>query len=247
MSSCIVVLYTTVLALSGASVRAQPSAPASASEADRLYAARGAGTEARRAADLWSSALERNAQDFESAWKLARACYWLGSHLKGDELRRQFERGMTAAQAAIRIAPNKPDGHFWLAANMAGLAESQGMRAGLHYRTPIRESLEKVLQIDPGYQQGSADRALGRWYFKVPGLFGGSKKESEAHLRKSLTYNPQSTASWYFLAETLIALDRKSEARAALQKVIDAPFDPEWTPEDREWKDKARLKLNELH
>jgi hypothetical protein len=120
------------------------------------------------------------------------------------------------------------------------------MRAGLRYRTPIRESLEKVLQIDPAYLQGSADRALGRWYYKVPGLFGGSKKESEAHLRKSLTYNPQSTASWYFLAETLIAMDRKAEARAALQKVIDAPFDPDWTPEDREWKEKARQKLSEL-
>ena len=247
MSSCIVVLYTTLLALAGTGwVQNAPPGPASASDADRLDAARGAGTEARRAAELWSGALERNAQDFDAAWKLARACYWLGSHLKGDELRRQFERGMEAAQAAIRIAPDRPEGHFWLAANMAGLAESQGMRAGLRYRTPIRENLEKVLQIDPAYQQGSADRALGRWYFKVPGLFGGSKKESEAHLRKSLTYNPQSTASWYFLAETLFALDRKSEARAALQKVIDAPFDPEWTPEDREWKEKARQKLSEL-
>jgi tetratricopeptide (TPR) repeat protein len=235
------------LALAGASwaqVPVREQAPQS--DADRLYASRGAGTEARRAADLWSAALARNAQDFESAWKLARACYWLGSHLQGDELRAQYERGMSAAQAATRIAPNRPEGHFWLAANMAGLAESQGMRAGLRYRTPIRESLEKVLQIDPAYLQGSADRALGRWYYKVPGLFGGSKKESEAHLRKSLTYNPQSTASWYFLAETLIAMDRKAEARAALQKVIDAPFDPDWTPEDREWKEKARQKLSEL-
>ena len=39
---------------------------------------------------------------------------------------------MAAAEAAVRIAPGKPDGHFWLAANMAGLAESQRMRAGLH-------------------------------------------------------------------------------------------------------------------
>ncbi len=247
MSSCIVVLYTTVLALAGAGWTQNAAAQQPAqSEADRLYASRGAGTEARRAAELWSAALAQNGQDFESAWKLARACYWLGSHLKSDEVRVQFERGMAAAQAAIRIAPNKPDGHFWLAATMAGLAESQGMRAGLHYRTPIRESLEKVLQVDPAYQQGSADRALGRWYYKVPGLFGGSKKESEAHLRKSLTYNPQSTASWYFLAETLIAMDRKAEARAALQKVIDAPFDPEWTPEDREWKERAAQKIREL-
>ena len=93
------------------------------------------------------------------------------------------------------------------------------MRQGLKYRTPIREALEKVLQIDPAYQNGSADRALGRWYYKVPGLFGGSKKKSEEHLRKSLTYDPQSTASRFFLAETLFELesqgrrDRRAAAR----------------------------------
>ena len=120
---------------------------------------------------------------------------------------------------------------------MGALAESFGMSQGIKYRKPIRESLETVLRLDPAFQQGSADRALGRWYFKVPGLFGGSNQKSEEHLRKSLTYNPNSTASWFFLAETL---DRHGpqgrSARQALQKVLDAPFDPDWTPEDREWK-----------
>jgi hypothetical protein len=100
-----------------------------------------------------------------------------------------------------------------------------------------------VLMIDPGFQKGSADRALGRWYFKVPGLFGGSRKKSEEHLRKSLTYDPNSTASHYFLAETLLDMDRKDDARAELQKVIDAPLDPDWTPEDRDFKEKARRLL----
>ena len=48
---------------------------------------------------------------------------------------------------------------------------------------------------------GSADRALGRWYFKVPRLFGGNKKLAEEHLKASLTYNPDATISHYFLAE----------------------------------------------
>ena len=82
------------------------------------------------------------------------------------------------------------------------------MRQGLKYRGDIRDELLTVLKLDPAFQQGSADRALGRWYFKVPGLFGGSKKKSEEHLRKSLTYNPNSTASHFFLAETLI--DRRT-------------------------------------
>ena len=99
--------------------------------------------------------------------------------------------GIAAGRAAIALAPNKPEGHFWVAANMGALAESFGMRQGLKYRGDIKDELETVLRLDPAFQQGSADRALGRWYYKVPGLFGGSNKKSEEHLRKSLTYNPE--------------------------------------------------------
>ena len=129
---------------------------------------------------------------------------------------------------------------------MGALAESFGMRQGLKYRGDIKNELLLVLKLDPAFQQGSADRALGRWYFKVPGLFGGSNAKSEEHLRKSLTYNPDSSASHFFLAETLIAMNRKADARAELQKVIDGPTDPDWAPEDREFKDKARRLLATL-
>ena len=123
---------------------------------------------------------------------------------------------------------------------MGALAESFGLRAGLKYRKPIKDELETVLRLDPAFQQGSADRALGRWYAKVPGLFGGSNKLAEEHLRASLKYNPNSTASHFFLAELLLDDGRKAEARAELQKVLDAPLDPDWTPEDREFKAKER-------
>ena len=103
-----------------------------------------------------------------------------------------------------------------------------------------------MLRLDPAFQQGSADRALGRWYFKVPGLFGGSKQKSEEHLRQSLTYNPNSTASLFFLAETLIDENRKHEARTVLASVLASPVDPEWAPEDREFKTRARRQLAEV-
>ena len=150
---------------------------------------------------------------------------------------------MEAGRQASVLEPTRPEGYFWMAASMGSLAESFGMRQGLKYRTPIREALEKVLQIDAAYQNGSADRALGRWYFKVPGLFGGSNKKSEEHLRKSLTYDQNSNASRFFLAETLFELNRKAEAIAELQKVIDGPVNPEWAPEDREFKQQAAERL----
>ena len=230
----------------GPAVQSGGATTAAAGDPDTLYANRSDLASAQRAADLWAAAVAANPRNVDAAWKLARARYWLGGHLPGDQQKRMLESGVEAARLAIAAAPNRPEGHFWMAANMGALAESFGIRAGMKYRTPIREALERVLAIDAAFQKGSADRALGRWYFKVPGLFGGSNRKSEEHLRKSLTYDPNSTASHYFLAETLLDMGRKAEARAELQRVIDAPFDPDWTPEDREFKEKAKGLLGKM-
>jgi tetratricopeptide (TPR) repeat protein len=216
---------------------------ATAEDPDLLYADRTNLASAQRAAALWEERLGRDPMSFESAWKLARAHYWLGGHAAIDVRRKQYERGIEAGKRAISIGPRRPEGHFWMAANMGALAESYGLRAGLKYRGAIKDALETVLEIDPAFQHGSADRALGRWYQKVPGLFGGSRTKSVEHLRRSLTYNPNSTASHYFLAETLFDMNQRAEARAELQKVLDAPIDPEWAPEDREFKEKAKARL----
>ena len=102
------------------------------------------------------------------------------------------------------MQPNRPEGHFWTAANMGALAESFGLRAGLKYRKPIKERSRRSAP-DPAFRQGSADRALGRWYAKVPGLFGGDDKLAEQHLRESLMYNPQQ--------HRLALLSRRADAR----------------------------------
>jgi len=215
--------------------------PLLAQSADALYADRATLASARRAADLWSTALANNPRDFDGAWKLARADYWLGGHVPKSEQHGFYDKGIEAARRAIEIDPKKPEGHFWLAANMGALAESSGF-AGLRYRKPIKTELETVLRLDPAFLEGSADRALGRWYDKVPRLFGGSRKQAEEHLKASLKYKDDSAITHYFLAELYADDGRVAEARTELQKVLDAPIDPEWVPEDREWK----LKANQL-
>ena len=178
-----------------------------------MYADRANLASARRAADIWAAELAAQSARFDAAWKLARADYWLGGHAPGRNAARSSRRDRRGAARRSRSQPNRPEGHFWIAANMGALAESFGLRQGIKYRKPIKDALETVLRIDPAFQQGSADRALGRWYFKVPRLFGGSNKLAEQHLRESLTYNPQSTASHFFLAELL--LDDGPQGRGA--------------------------------
>ena len=220
--------------------------PAAAQDANALYADRANLASATAASALWSEAAKRDPRDFEAAWKLARVSYWLGGHAPEKDRRGYLDTGMQASRAAIALEPQRPEGHFWLAANMGTLAESFGLRNGLRYRGPVKDELETVLKLDPAFMNGSADRVLGRWYFRVPRLFGGSNKRAEEHLRASLKYDEHSTISRFFLAEVLIDEDRKPEARAELQKVIDAPLSEEWAPEDKEYKDKATALLGRI-
>lgn len=241
MRSCIFVFYISVFAGPAAAWAGQP-----AGDPDALYAQREHVARARQAEGIWADRLRRDPQDFDAAWKLARARYWLGGHAPASERKAALEAGIAAGRVAAALQPDRPEGHFWVAANMGALAESFGLRQGLRYRGEIRENLQRALEIDPSFQKGSPDRALGRWYFKVPGLFGGSRKRSEEHLRKSLTYYPASTASHFFLAETLLGMDRKAEAIQHLQQVLEAPGHPDWGPEDREFKAKAERLLQTL-
>lgn len=224
---------------------AQPGETSSA-EADRLYADRENLDSARRAAAIWAAELRSDPAAFDAAWKLARASYWLGGHVPEAERRPVLERGIEAGRAAVALRSSRPEGHFWIAANMGALADASGVRTGLRYRATIKEELEAVLRLDPPFMDGSADRVLGRWYFKVPRLFGGDRSLSEAHLRKSLTYNANSTTSHFFLGELLKDAGRNDEARAEFQRVLDSPPHPDWAPEDREFKDKARRALASL-
>ena len=200
---------------------------------------------ARQAVEIWGARADKN-KDFESSWKLARACYWIGTHGDEKERRAALDRGLKAGEQAAAVEPKKPEGYFWQAATQGALAESFGMWQGIKYRGRIKDNLLRVLEMDPGWQQGSADRALGMWYFKVPGMFGGSDAKAEEHLRKALTYNPKSTATLFFLGQVLEDEGKKADATAMYKQVLDAPIDPEWGPEDRSFKAQAAQRLKEI-
>jgi tetratricopeptide (TPR) repeat protein len=236
MVSCILAFYWVAAGLAASAAQADP---------DALYRERENLAKAEQAAEIWAERAAGGAH-FEAAWKLARACYWLGTQGPTDKRRATLERGVKAGTQAAELEPGRPEGHFWEAANMGALAQSFGMMQGLRYRGRVRDALERVRAIDPSWQQGSADRALGWWYHRVPGLFGGSEERAEQHLRQALTYNPHSTATLYFLAEVLLERDKDEEARQMLQRVLDAPLDPDWTPEDRDFKAKAKARLANL-
>jgi tetratricopeptide (TPR) repeat protein len=211
--------------------------------ADELYRHREKLPNASQAASLWAA---RSKVDFEAAWKLARACYWIATHESQQNRRSTIERGVAAGANAVRLNGNRPEGHYWLAANMGRLAESFGPLQAMKYRGRIKDELERVLAVDASWQGGSADDALGQWYATVPRLFGGSLQKAEQHLRDALQHDPNNMSALSFLGELLMNQGRTGEARVYLQRVADAAGDDEWAPEDREFKQKAGELLQKI-
>jgi hypothetical protein len=245
-----VVLLLTLVGASGisrAADRLAGSAQATVADSnddpDALYRRREDLASVQRAAEIWSV---RAGSDFEAAWKLARASYWIGGHAPEAERRAALERGVTAGETAARLAPERPEGHYWMAADMGALAESFGTSQGLKYRSRIKSELERVIAINQEWEQRSGITALGRWYQKVPRLFGGNRSKSEEHYRQTLERFPDSMTALLFLAELLMDQHRNAEARPLLQRVLDAPLEADWGPEDRDFKKKAADYLRTL-
>src|ERR1044071_6441424 len=58
---------------------------------DALYRQRATMGRAQQAAAIWEARLQTNPRDFESAWKIARAMYWLGEHDEPNARRKAFQ------------------------------------------------------------------------------------------------------------------------------------------------------------
>jgi len=215
--------------------------------ADQLYAARTDVRAGERAIALWETQLLATPDDFDAAWKLARAYYWLGTAGAPPAERRQaLDKGIARGRLATTLQPARVEGYFWMAANMGSLAEGFGLRQGLKYRTPIRTALEQARRLDPAYLEGSPDRALGRWYAQVPSMFGGDLDKAEVHLRAALARKPDSVITLVFLAEVMEERKKPAEARRLAQAAIDAPTDPAWAAEDAGHRETARRMLARL-
>jgi hypothetical protein len=201
---------------------------------------------AARAAGIWQAQLAANPKDFTVACKLARIRFWLGERSPQQDRSGWYKAAMDAAQTAIAIAPRKPDGHFWLGASMGGYAGVAGMWAALKYRTAIRKELETSMALDSTFFRGGATCVLGKYYNSMPGFVGGNKAKSEELLRRCIAADPAGTVGHYYLAQTLVALDRTAEARTELRAAINAPMDPENEPEYKVWKRRSDRLLKKL-
>jgi tetratricopeptide (TPR) repeat protein len=213
-------------------------------QSDDLFVERADLAKAKLALTKLQEALAAGEDAFGANWRLSRLSYWIGDHTADNNAKKQiFQQGIDYAKKAIALGPDKVEGHFWLGVCYGVYGEAKGVLKSLFLVKPIKEEMRRVLEIDPAYDRGGADRILGRVYHEVPGFFGGSEKKSLEHLLKAVNYGPRVGLNLIYLADTYISLGEIEKAREALQTVLTMEPMPDLLPETAEERDQARATL----
>ncbi|MGB8510551.1 MAG: TRAP transporter TatT component family protein [Pyrinomonadaceae bacterium] len=216
-------------------------------QADQLYAGRESFDRAREAVAVLRRARTIDYSNYETEWKLAKFNYYLGTYGTDEAARSEaFRDGAAAGEAAVKIEPNKPEGHFWLGANYGGRAQLEGALTGLSSVEDIRREMETVIKLDEGFQAGSAYMALGQLDLELPSMLGGDSKRAVEELEKGLRFGDQNMLLRLHLAEAYLSTRQREKAREQLNFVLKMKPDPDYLPEQQAALTKARQLLEKL-
>lgn len=125
----------------------------------------------------------------------AEALYYVGSQAKEDSDKVPvFKKSYEIAEQAIKtlLAAEGDEealasAYFWHAAGLGKYGEAKGIASSIGKLPELKASSRAILNMGgmEYVQEYGAHRILGRMYFKVPKLLGGSKKKALAFAKEA--------------------------------------------------------------
>jgi tetratricopeptide (TPR) repeat protein len=221
-------------------VPSRTPSPDAIAEAERLFAQREDTDNLREAVKIMAGLRDPSGRSYEVEWKFSKYSYFLGKSLEDEnEAEAILEKGLEAGRIASRVEPDKPDGHFWLAANLGELSKLSPVTVGIKSVDDIREAVNKVVELDPAYQSGSSYAALGQLEMKTR-LYGGDAEKAVEYLEKGVEIGPDNAMVRADLVEAYLAVRRDADARRQIEALLKMEPHPDYRPEHAEAVAKAK-------
>jgi tetratricopeptide (TPR) repeat protein len=187
----------------------------------------------RKARATVETVREADHRNYEVEWAYAKYSLFLGEKVKDEQEREKiFEEGRDAGKMASRIDPKRPEGFFWYGANLAELAKMSPVTVGYTSVDDIREAMNNVIQIDPGYQGASAYDILGQIELNTR-LFGGKASKAVEYLEKAVQIEKNNSNIRLHLAQAYLDVNKTELAREQLQYILKMEPNPDYIPEHK--------------
>ncbi|PYV42391.1 MAG: hypothetical protein DMG06_14165 [Acidobacteria bacterium] len=214
---------------------------------EKLFAGRDEVENLKEAIILLENSLARDPSNYEMLWRLAKYKYYLSDRQKDEAGKlKLLKDGIEAAKKAVNLESQRPEGHFWLAANSGSRAELEGPFKSLWLIKTIRGEFEWALRLDPAYENGGGYLALGEMEIRLPRLLGGSDRRGLALLENGLKVGPTNSDLKLFLGETYARIGRKEDGKRLLESVINLADPARTATEQEELRSKARRLLDNM-
>jgi len=213
-------------------------------KADALYKQREDISKLCEALNLVAQVLNPDACNFEVEAAYAKYNCFLGRETTDEsEKQKAFDAGETSGKIASRLQPDKPDGYFWFGANLGEESKMSPVTVGVKSVDDIREAMNKVIEIDPGFQGASAYDILAQVELSTRTLFGGKAEKAVEYLEKAISIEKNNTYLYLHLAQAYIAVKQPEKAREQLNHVLTMKPDPDYLPEHKTAVEEAKKML----
>lgn len=204
----------------------RPSLTEIIENADALYAKRSKIENVRQSVELLRESAEKS---YEAAWRLGRSFFFLGQEATNQEdARSHHKQGIRAGARAVKLRPERVEGHFWLGVNLALMARLENKIFALFLVWLAKRSLRRAARIDPSYHAAGPLRVLARVQHKLPRVLGGGHMRARESFEKALQLAPENTVTRIYFAELLLDVGETDAAREQLKTIIHTKPDPAW-------------------
>ncbi len=203
------------------------------------------------AAAVYEEVLDHDPANPEALIGLSRAYNDLAREETDDEAVAHLETALRYARRLQEQAPDRPEGHFWVAATSGNLTAHRPAGEKLRLSREVEKNARLAVTVDPCFAPGWAalgiyDREVASlpWFVRavaggfLGGLPGGSLDESARKLGKAVALDPESVYDHYQLGLTLEKLKQPKEAaeqfRLALSLAVREAQEPAAQADARE-------------
>jgi tetratricopeptide (TPR) repeat protein len=114
---------------------------------------------------------------------LCRAYFTLG----------QWDRGISACEKAVSLAPDNSQYHLWLGRVYGEKADKAGVFAAAKLAGKVRDQFEAAVKLNPNSVDARSD--LAEFYLEAPGIVGGGRDKAEQQASSLASLDP-ARADW---------------------------------------------------
>ena len=114
---------------------------------------------------------------------LCRAYFTLG----------QWDRGISACEKAVALAPQNSQFHLWLGRIYGEKADKSGFMTAAGLARRVRGEFETAVQLNPTSADARSD--LAEFYLEAPGIVGGGRDKAEQQAQSLSSLDP-ARAHW---------------------------------------------------